>query len=77
MNFKPHNQEQFKAMRIQEGEIFLIEYINKDYFNSEETIEKGKAKAVLINNNICFNVIDPYGMDKLIMEAKIVQKLTK
>lgn len=75
MNFKAHNQEQFKVMKIQEGESFLIEYINKDYFNSEETLEKGQAKAVLVNGNICFNVVDPYGMDKLIMEAKIIQKI--
>ena len=75
MNFKPHNQEQFKAMKIQEGETFLIEYINKDYFNSEETIEKGQAKAVFVNDKICFNVVDPYGMEKLIMEAKILQKI--
>ena len=75
MNFIPHTQEQLKAMRIKDGEHFLIQYKNKDYYNSEETIEKGKGVAVGNNGNIYFSVTDPYGMDKLVMEAKILEKI--
>jgi hypothetical protein len=75
MIFEPHTQQHFKAMRIKEGESFFVEYINKDYFNGEESIEKGEAKAILNENNIYFNVTDPYGMDKLIMEVKVLYKI--
>ena len=41
-----NTQEELKALNIIEGNEYLVEYKNKDYFNGEETIEKAKAKAI-------------------------------
>lgn len=72
MAFVPHTQEELKRLNIQITSTYLIEYANKDYFNGEETIEKGKATAVITDGNIYFNVIDPYGMDKLVMQVRVI-----
>ena len=72
MTFVPHTQEQLRALKIQAGNAHLIEYVNKDYFNGEETIEKGKATALIVEGNIYFNVFDPYGMDKMVMQVRVV-----
>lgn len=77
MQFIPHTQEQLKLMKINDGDSFFVEYKNKDYFNGEESIEKGKAKALLNGSNIYFSVLDPYGMDKMVMEARILYKLDR
>ena len=72
MAFTPYTQQQLKALKIQAGSAYLIEYVNKDYFNGEETIEKGRGTALLMDENIYFNVLDPYGMDKLVMQVRVV-----
>ena len=74
-NFKAYTQEQLQALKIENGQKYLIEYINKDYFNGDETVEKGEATAVLNTNQIYFSVRDPYGMDKLVMQVKVLGKL--
>lgn len=72
MAFIPHSQEELKNLNIVAGESYSIEYQNKDYYNGEETIEKGRGTALINNDNIYFNVIDPYGMDKLIMKVRVL-----
>jgi len=69
MTFTPHTQDELKALNIIAGESYLIEYPNKDYYNGEETIEKGKGVVFMNEGNIYFTVVDPYGMDKMIMKA--------
>lgn len=70
--FTPHTQEELKSLNIIAGETYLIEYPNKDYYNGEENIEKGKGVALVNEGNIYFNVTDPYGMDKLTMKARVI-----
>ena len=72
MAFIPHTQEELKNLNIITGESYTIQYANKDYYNGEETIEKGSGTAILSDGKIYFNVVDPYGMDKLIMKARIL-----
>ena len=73
MNFISNTQEELKLLNIIDGNEYLIEYKNKDYFNGEETIEKTKAKALINDNQILFIVPDPYGMDRFISDVKILQ----
>lgn len=73
MNFTSNTQEELQLLNIIDGNEYLIEYKNKDYFNGEETIEKTKAKALIDNNQILFIVPDPYGMDRFISDVKILQ----
>lgn len=73
MNFTSNTQEELQLLNIIDGNEYLIEYKNKDYFNGEETIEKTKAKALINNGQILFIVPDPYGMDRFIYEVKILQ----
>ena len=72
MAFVPQTQEELKGLNIQADSTYLIQYANKDYFNGEETIEIGKATATFTDDNIYFTVVDPYGMDKLIMQARLI-----
>ena len=72
MKFEPMTQNELKSLNIIEGTIYNIEYINKDYYNGEETIEKGKATAAFVNDEIYFNVTDPYGMEKLVMKVRLL-----
>ena len=72
MAFVTHTQEELKGLNIQAHKIYLIQYVNKDYYNGEETIEIGKATATITDGNIYFVVVDPYGMDKLIMQARLI-----
>ena len=72
MNFTFNTQEELKHLNIVDGKEYLIEYLNKDYFNGEETIEMAKAKALINDSQILFIVPDPYGMDRFISEVKIV-----
>ena len=73
MNFTSNTQEELQLLNIIDGNEYLIEYKNKDYFNSEETIERTKAKALINNNQILFIVPDPYGIDRFISDVKILQ----
>ena len=72
MNFISNTQEELKLLNIIDGNEYLIEYKNKDYFNGEETIEKTKAKALINDNQILFIVPDPYGIDRFISDVKIL-----
>lgn len=72
MAFNPHTQEQLRALRITEGETYTIEYLVTDYFNGEESVERGRGTAVLTQKGIFFNVPDPYGMDRLVMQARVI-----
>ena len=72
MNFISNTQEELKLLNIIDGNEYLIEYKNKDYFNGEETIEKTKAKALINDNQILFIVPDQYGMDRFISDVKIL-----
>ena len=72
MAFTPQTQEELKQLNIQADSIYLIQYANKDYYNGEETIEIGKATATITEGNIYFVVVDPYGMDKLVMQARLI-----
>ena len=73
MAFVPHTQEELRELGIQKDEFYRIEYPNKDYFNGDESIEKGNATAIESQGNIYFNVLDPYGMDKLVMKARVLE----
>ncbi len=70
--FVPHTQEQLKVLKLQVGMPCFIAYVNKDYFNGEESVEKGKATVVITDGNIYFNAVDPYGMDRLVMQARFL-----
>ena len=72
MAFTPHSQEELKSLNITAGNSYKIQYQNKDYYNGDETIEKGTGTAFMNDGNIYFNVIDPYGMDKLIMQVRYI-----
>lgn len=72
MDFIPHTQVQLQALGIRDGGSYKIAYLNKDYFNGEETVEQGAGTAVLTEKGIFFNVVDPYGMEKMIMNARVL-----
>lgn len=72
MAFIPHTQAELHKLNIIAGKTYSIRYANKDYYNGEETIEVGKGTAILTDGNIYFNVVDPYGMDKLIMKVRYI-----
>ena len=72
MAFTPHTQDQLKRLGLKEGKVYGIEYVNKDYFNGEETIEQGKATCLINDGKICFSVTDPYGMDKIVFQVRIL-----
>lgn len=74
MAFIPHTQEELKNLNIIAGNTYKIEYPNKDYYNGDETIEKGSAVALLNDGKIYFTVTDPYGMDKLTMKARVLKE---
>jgi hypothetical protein len=71
--FKPHTQEELKKLGVTEGKTCVIEYLDKDYFNGEETLERSRAVAIMNNGKISFIVSDPYGMDKFINNAKVIK----
>lgn len=72
MDFVPHTKKELQALEIANGEKYTIEYINKDYFNGEETLEKAEATAVVDGETISFIVADPYGMDRFITAVRVV-----
>jgi len=73
MSFIPHTQDELKQLNIQPGKTYTIEYINKDYYNGEETIEKEKAVAIINDGVITFIVKDPMGMEKYVTEVKVIK----
>ncbi len=72
MSFIANTQEELKRLNILEGLEYLVEYLNKDYFNGEETVEQAKAKAIVNEGIISFIVPDPMGMEKFIKDVKIL-----
>ena len=72
MAFVAHTQEELQQLGIQKGNVYRIEYLNKDYFNGDGSIEQGNATAIESQGNIYFNVVDPYGMDKLVMKVRVL-----
>lgn len=73
MSFIPNTQEELKAMNIIDGNEYEIEYLNKDYFNAEVTLERVKAKALINEDEILFIVPDPYGMDRFINSVRVLK----
>jgi hypothetical protein len=75
MNFNPQNQNQLKALNIQNEKEYKIQYLNRDYFNGNENIETTIAKAIIDDfGTISFLVKDDYGMDKFIKDVIILDK---
>ncbi|WP_108061360.1 hypothetical protein [Poseidonibacter lekithochrous] len=73
MNFVKNTQEELKKLNIKNDEQYTIQYLNRDYFNGDENIEKTLAKAIVDEKNeISFLVQDDYGMDKFIKDAKVI-----
>lgn len=73
MNFVPHTIEELKSFNLIDGEKYTIEYMNKDYFNGEETKERAEATVVKNDDTISFLVPDPYGMDRFITNVRVIQ----
>ena len=74
MNFIPNTQEELKKSRIIEDNYYQIKYLNRDYFNGDENIEKTKAKAIIDEKgDISFLIQDDYGMDKFIKDAILLK----
>ncbi len=71
--FRANTQEELQSMNIVAGEKYKIKYKNKDYYNGDETVEEGRGTAVVSDGKIFFNVVDPYGMDKLVMQVQVLQ----
>lgn len=73
MNFKPNSQDELKKLDIKDSEQYKIQYLNRDYFNGEESIETTLAKAIIDESgNISFIVQDDYGMDKFIKDVIVL-----
>jgi hypothetical protein len=72
MSFVADSQEHLQSLNVVAGNRYKIEYQNKDYYNGEETIEQAEATAVIAEGKIYFNVVDPYGMDKMVMKVRIL-----
>ena len=73
MNFIKNTQEELKKLNIKNDEQYTIQYLNRDYFNGDESIEKTLAKAIVDEKNeISFLVQDDYGMDKFIKDVKVI-----
>lgn len=74
MAFRATTQGELHNLDIVAGQQYQIRYINKDYYNGEETIEEGMGTAIITDGNIYFSVVDPYGMDKLVMQVQVIQR---
>ena len=72
MIFKPHTQDELKQLNIIENEKYNIEYLDKDYFNGDETLVKTTATSIINNGIYSFIIVDDYGMDKFISNVRIV-----
>lgn len=72
MNFKAHTKEELQELDLLENQMYTIKYLNKDYYNGEETVEIAKAKLILNENEYVFVVSDPYGMDRFINNVRVI-----
>ncbi|MBT3279947.1 MAG: hypothetical protein HOF69_05775 [Campylobacteraceae bacterium] len=73
MKFIPSTQSELKSLNIQNDELYQIEYLNKDYFNGDESIEKTQAKAIISNDVVSFIISDDYGMDKFVSNFRVIR----
>ncbi len=71
--FKANTQAELQGLNIIAGKQYKIKYKNKDYYNGDETVEQGMGTAVESDGQIYFNVVDPYGMDKLVMQVQVLE----
>lgn len=73
MNFVKNTQEELKKLNIKNDEQYTIQYLNRDYFNGDENVEKTLARAIVDEKDeISFLVQDDYGMDKFIKDVKVI-----
>ena len=74
MKFLPHTKEELDALHLDVNQTYMIQYINRDYFNGEENLEvTNHAKVIIENNEYIFVVTDPYGMDKYIKDVRVIK----
>ena len=73
MAFTPHTQEELKEFNIIMGSTYAVEYANKDYFNGEDRVEKAMGRAFTSDGKIYLNVVDPCGMDKMVMQVRVLE----
>jgi hypothetical protein len=73
MKFIPSTQSELKSLNIQNDELYQIEYLNKDYFNGDESIEKTRAKAIINDGIVSFIITDDYGMDKFVSNFRVIR----
>ena len=73
MNFIPHTQEELQSFNIQNNNTYLIEYLDRDYFNGDKHIVKSEAKVIFTDEGFTFIVTDPYSMEKYINEVNIIK----
>lgn len=72
MKFKANTQQELKDLNIQNGKIYTIEYLDRDYFNGEENLKTINTKAIVDNEVVSFIVKDDYGMDKFINKFRVI-----
>lgn len=72
IQFISNTQEELRKLNIQESQTYMIEYLDRDYFNGDETLVKTKAKAVINDGSIYFVITDDYGMDKFIKNFRVI-----
>ncbi len=72
MNFIANTKEELSELNIQDGRLYSIEYLDRDYFNGDENIQKVNAKAIVDDELVSFIITDDYGMEKFINEVKIL-----
>lgn len=71
MSFRSQSQEELQSLGLEDGKTYQVEYLNRDYFNGDVTIEKSDAKAMFKDGEYMFVIIDPYGMDKIVKEVRV------
>lgn len=73
MNFTANTDFELKVMNLKENHEYTIEYLDRDYYNGVEKVEKTKAKLIFDDErNHIFLVKDDYGMDKFIKDARVI-----
>lgn len=73
MNFIPNTQTELKNLNLKENSSYTIEYLNRDYFNGDENLEKTVAKAICDDKgDFSFIVTDDYGMEKFIKDVRVI-----
>lgn len=74
MGFTAHTKEELEQLNLDSEKTYTIQYMNRDYFNGEESVEIAtNAKVIVEGNEYIFVITDPYGMDKYIKEARVIK----